>query len=64
MSETLDDIMIFDDGETICFFDKNTIYKIGDPICVNVEGKDQVYLVYSIPEINTEEKTYYARRLV
>ncbi len=60
--KSLDRILIFDDGDRICFFD-TYIYEVGYPVCFPINGKDTVYIIDSIAKSNSELKTYYAREI-
>jgi hypothetical protein len=55
-------LLVFWEGERICFFSKEP-YAIGDIICPEVDGKDGFYVINCIPEINTNGRNYYARRM-
>ncbi len=55
-------LLVFGDGERICFFSREP-YKKWDIVCTEVYGKDSFYVIDLIPEINTKERNYYARRM-
>ena len=65
MSEdkSLDERIIFENGNDLGFFAEKQKYEINDILFIRVEREWELFKIYSIPETNTSEQLYYARKL-
>ena len=57
------DLIIFGEGQRICFVECLPKYKLGDLVCPTVYGIDTLYIVNLIANINDSKRAYYAKLL-